>query len=610
MRGNFRLARWGSGALIEIMAIGGIEFAYKHSLSFMLPCPHVFANRGVGETLMAIQEPGNPSGERDGSLPEYATHDVFNQAPDYGGFNLAATDPVLIAAQGEALDETAKGEFLTHGAICGTREILDLGRLANEHKPELITHDKHGRRADRVDFHPAYHALMRRSVEAGLHCAVLEEEKPWAQTLRAGKYFLTSQVETGHCCPITMTNAAGAVLKRQPDRFGDWLSKLKTRVYDARLLPLEQKPGVTIGMGMTEKQGGTDLRAITSSAEAGNDGTHRITGHKWFFSAPMCDAFLVLARTSAGPSCFLVPRVLPDGRLNGLHFQRLKTKLGNHSNASSEVEFHRATGFMIGDEGRGIATILEMVVPTRIDCALGSAAQMRASLSRAVHHCRHREVFGEKLIGQPLMTRVLADMALDVAAATALAFRLVRAADRMRTSERDAAYVRMMTPAIKYWICKSTPPLTYEAMECLGGNGYVEDFDMARIYRDAPVNAIWEGSGNVMALDVLRALQKAPEALEAVLAEFTEALGSGGKSSCDVIAAAAKAAVEDPANGRILIEQLALTGAAAALKQIVPQGICDAFIESRLAGQWRATYGMLSPRHNARALVDWLYPEG
>ncbi|ADZ70277.1 acyl-CoA dehydrogenase family protein [Polymorphum gilvum] len=542
-------------------------------------------------------------------MTPFETHEVFNQPPRYGGGNLATSDPLLIAAHGAALDEATGAALAAHGAALGSLDVLDLGRLADEHAPVLKTHDIHGRRFDVVEYHPAYHALMRRSVEAGLHAASLDDG-PWPQTRRAGRYFVTSQAETGHCCPITMTNAAGAVLKAHAQPAEGWLPLLRSRHYDQRFVPMAQKRGVTFGMGLTEKQGGTDLRAITTVAEPSGDGLYVLTGHKWFLSAPMSDAFLVLAKTERGPGCFLVPRFLPDGTVNGLRFQRLKAKLGNRSNASTEVEFQHAGGLLIGEEGRGIATILDMVVPTRIDCALGSAAQMRAAVARAVHHCRHRQAFGARLVDQPLMTRVLADMALDVAAATALAFRLVRAADCMADDAAEAAYVRLMTPAIKYWICKAAPLLTYEAMECLGGNGYVEDFDMARLYRDAPVNAIWEGSGNVMALDVLRALERTPAALEAVLAEFAGRLGRGGAAAGEVIAAAARAAREDPSNGRILTEQLALTGAAAALRAIAPEPVADAFIESRLAGQWRSSYGMLPGRHNARRLVEALYPEG
>ncbi|MTH97697.1 DNA alkylation response protein [Roseibium sp. RKSG952] len=543
----------------------------------------------------------------DEEVTAFTTHDVVNQAPTYAGYNLAGTDPVLMAAAGD-LDEAARASLVAHGAKCGSEAVLELGRLANRHKPILKTHDIHGRRFDQVEFHPAYHDLMADAFSEGLHSALLDAGLE-TQMSRAAKFFLTSQAETGHTCPITMTNAAAAVLAKYPDVTADFLPKMQTRTYDARFLPAADKNGITVGMGMTEKQGGTDLRAISSTAEAGNQGFYAITGHKWFFSAPMCDAFLVLAKTQAGPSCFLVPRVLPDGRVNGLRFQRLKDKLGNHANASSEVEFHRAEGLLLGDEGRGIATIIDMVTPTRIDCALGSAGQMRAALARAVHHCRHRRAFGATLIDQPLMVSVLADMALDVAAATALSMRLARASALAWTTSKEAAYARLMTPAIKYWICKTGPALTYEAMECLGGNGYVEDFDMARIYRDAPVNPIWEGSGNVMALDVLRALAREPESLDLVLNDLAAVGMEPVSDACLRIRDLAQKAAHDQGTARTLTELLALSAAAVALAKVAPDPeIAEAFAASRLSGGWRATYGQLPGGFDGRAAIEALCP--
>ncbi|WP_420410839.1 acyl-CoA dehydrogenase family protein [Roseibium sp.] len=543
----------------------------------------------------------------DTGIEAFATHDVINQAPEYGGINLAKGDPILRACLAGHLDDGELADVEAHGVETGSHEFLELGRLANTQLPVLKTHDRRGRRSDQVEFHPAYHELMRHSFAGGLHSALLDGGVS-TQISRAAKFFLTSQAETGHTCPITMTNAAVSVLAKYPDVCADFLPKMQTRTYDPRFLPISEKNSITIGMGMTEKQGGTDLRAISSTAEAGNQGRYAITGHKWFFSAPMCDAFLVLAKTTTGPSCFLIPRILPDGRVNGLRFQRLKDKLGNKSNASSEVEFHRAEGYLLGDEGRGIATIIDMVTPTRIDCALGSAGQMRAALSRAVHHCRHRKVFGADLIDQPLMTQVLADMALDVAAATALAMRLVRAAARADSDPVEAAYARLMTPAIKYWICKTGPALTYEALECLGGNGYVEDFDMARIYRDAPVNPIWEGSGNVMALDVLRALGRHPEAPGLVLEELSSSGGPAIVSTCTDLQPLAAKALSDNGQARILTERLALTGAAAALKELALDDVADAFAKTRLSGGWRTTYGMLPVGIDAAEIVESLCP--
>ncbi|WP_319773255.1 isovaleryl-CoA dehydrogenase [Breoghania sp.] len=540
------------------------------------------------------------------------THEVFNQTPPFAGRNLFSGDPVLRSALDALLDPQTEEDLTRAGAYWGSTDALEMARLANSHTPTLRTHDAQGRRLDTVEFHPAYHALMRRSVEGGLHCSAWDGDPTLTgrrHALRAARLYMTAQGECGHLCPMTMTNAAIAALKLSPELLETWLPRIVSRRYDYRFLPADQKAGVTIGMGMTEKQGGTDVRANTTRAEPGDDGMWRITGHKWFFSAPMCDAFLVLAQTQAGPTCFLMPRFLPDGSVNRLRLQRLKDKLGNRSNASSEVEFHGAGAWLVGEEGRGVATILEMVTMTRLDCALASAGQMRAALGEAVHHARHRQVFGAKLIDQPMMTRVLADMALDVAAATALTMRLARAFDHAPKNEREALFARLVTPAAKYWVCKATPALVYEAMECLGGNGYVEESPMARLYREAPLDAIWEGAGNVMCLDVLRALQKQPQSLDAVIGEVERDLGSSGPVSSQVLKAAARACVADPGSSRILTEQLALTVAAACLRQVAPRAVADAFIDTRLGGQWRATYGMLDSRFDAKALVEYAFPE-
>lgn len=539
------------------------------------------------------------------------THTVFNQSPAYTGRNLFAGDPILRSALDSVLDPQAEDELNRTGTFWGSHEAQELARLANVHAPVLRTHDAQGRRVDTVDFHPAYHALMRRSVDSGLHASIWDKDASLTgrkHTLRAARLYLTAQGECGHICPMTMTNAATAALMVGSDARDAWLPRILSRKYDHRFVPSDRKAGVTIGMGMTEKQGGTDVRANTTRAVKSDDGMWRINGHKWFMSAPMSDAFMVLAQTDAGPSCFMMPRYLPDGTVNGLHLQRLKDKLGNRSNASSEVEFHNAGAWLVGEEGRGIATILEMVTLTRLDCAVASAGLMRAALGEAVHHARHRKVFDQLLIDQPMMVRVQADMSLDVAAATALSNRLARAYDHAAGDEREALFARLMTPAIKYWVCKVTPMLSYEAMECLGGNGYIEESTLARIYREAPVNAIWEGSGNVMCLDVLRVLQKSPEALDAVIGEVERDLGSSGPVSTKVLKAAASACVNDPGSARILTEQLALTVAAACLRQVAPRALADAFIDTRLGGQWRATYGMLDSRFDARAMVDYAFP--
>ena len=462
-----------------------------------------------------------------------------------------------------------------------------------------------------VDFHPAYHALMRRSVANGLHSSIWENgaaETGRRHQVRAARFYLTAQLESGHLCPMTMTSASLAALMASPQLFREWAPRITTRKYDQSQKPPVEKTGLTLGMGMTEKQGGTDVRANTTRAERAGSGFFRLTGHKWFMSAPMSDAFLALAQAGEGLSCFLVPRILGDGTGNGFRFQRLKDKLGNRSNASSEVEFVNAIGQMVGEPGAGIKTIMDMVTLTRLDCAVASSGLMRAGLAEAVHHTRHRLVFGKKLVDQPVMQRVLADMALDVAGASALSFRLARSFDEAASNRGEASFARAMTPVVKYWVCKIAPALLYEAMECLGGNGYVEEMPLARYYREAPVNAIWEGSGNVMALDVLRVLGRAPALFDEVLAGIEHDLGAGGQGTVAVLRAAMQVASSDEGSARILTEQLALSAAAAELKRMGAGRIADAFIETRLAGQWRTTYGMLDARHDARLIIDTLYP--
>lgn len=539
------------------------------------------------------------------------THEVTNQPPPYAGGNAWRSDPLLIQLS-EEFSEPVRKDLEAIGRFVMSPEALDLARLANAETPELRTHDRQGHRIDLVEFHPAYHALMRRSVANGLHSSIWENNNTEAgkrHQARAARYYLTSQLETGHLCPITMTNASLAALMASPKLFREWAPRVTTRKYDQSQKAPAEKMGLTLGMGMTEKQGGTDVRANTSRAEPAGNGFYKLTGHKWFMSAPMCDAFLMLAQAPEGLSCFLVPRILSDGSKNGLRFQRLKDKLGNRSNASSEVEFTNALAEMVGEPGAGIKTIMDMVTLTRLDCALGSSAIMRAGLAEAVHHCRYRKVFGKDLIDQPLMQRVLADMALDVAAAAALAFRLARAFDEAADDRGEAAFARAMTPVVKYWVCKIAPALLYEAMECLGGNGYVEEAPLARYYREAPVNAIWEGSGNVMALDVLRVLRRGPGLFDDVLTGIERDLGESSHGTIEVLRAALQVAQSDEGSARILTEQLALSSAAAELRRLGAGRIADAFVETRLAGQWRGTYGMLDSRFDSRMILDTLYPE-
>jgi putative acyl-CoA dehydrogenase len=438
----------------------------------------------------------------------------FNQSPAFGDVDLFATDrPLADAAARYGLD---LGAFSTTGRDYGSAETLDLGRLANEVPPKLRTVDPKGNRIDRVEFHPAYHAMMEKSIGWGIHCSAHDgSELQGPMVGRAVRLYLANEAESGHLCPITMTHASVGALRAEPALLAKWLPKIVSRAYDPRPLPWWEKSGVTVGMGMTERQGGTDVRA--NITEATSHGDHfEIAGHKWFMSAPMCDAFLVLAQTREGSkegglTCYLMPRHRPDGGQNAIRFQRLKDKVGNRSNASSEVEFHGAYAERVGSEGAGVRTIIEMVNLTRLDCAVAAAGLMRIALSQAIHHIRHRSVFQKRLIDQPSMRAVAADMALELEAQVALVFRLAHAIDRSQRDPRQAAYARLLTPAVKYLLCKSTPHFVYEALECLGGNGYTEDLPLARYYREAPLNAIWEGSGNVMALDVLRAAGRQPE---------------------------------------------------------------------------------------------------
>ena len=541
----------------------------------------------------------------------FDTHEVFNQSPPFAGMNLFTSDPGL-GALVEGLPQPVIDQLTQHGQIWGSPETFELGRIANQSVPVLKTHDPSGIRIDMVEFHPAYHALMRRSVSSGLHCSVWDASGGEANVrtvARAARLFMTAQAECGHICPMTMTNAAVAALAHAPALANQWLPKIRTRQYDSSHKALQDKAGVTLGMGMTEKQGGSDLGATTTRAEDALDGTWRITGHKWFMSAPMSDAFLVLAQTVQGLSCFLVPRVLPDGSRNGIRLMRLKDKLGNRSNASVEAEFHEAAGWLVGEPGRGISTIIDMVTFTRLDCSVASAGLMRIALAEAAHHTRNRKAFGAALIDQPLMTRVLADMALDAVAAAALAFRLAESYDRASDDPAEAAFARLMTPAVKYWVCKVAPSMIGEAMECLGGNGYVEDGRLPRLYREAPVNAIWEGAGNVMCLDVMRVLRKTSEPLEAVLANVEDAIGSTAKSTLNVLRAATAVALADEGSARILTEQLAMTVAAAALRRRFPSVVADAFLETRLGKPWRTTYGMLDSRFDAKAFINYLCPQ-
>src|SRR6266436_3011443 len=444
----------------------------------------------------------------------FATHEVLNQSPPFEDVDLFALDQPLVEAVAANGGASAQQELSEFGQHWGSAAMAARGRVANENAPKLRTFDARGNRRDEVEFHPAYHELMARSAHAGVHNSTWNAQGKLAggpaEVVRAAKFYIAAQVETGHLCPITMTRASVAALAVQPELLAKTMPVIATRAYDPGFAPWWTKRGMTLGMGMTEKQGGTDVRSNLTRAERDRD-AYRITGHKWFMSAPMCDAFLVLAQAPGGLTCFLMPRFRSDGSVNALQFQRLKDKLGNRSNASSEVEFAGAFAWRVGQESKGVRTIIEMVQVTRLECITASAGFMRIALAQAPHHTRHRNVFQRPLADQPMMRNVLADLALNVEATVALTMRLCRAVDQA-ADPLEAARARLLIPAAKYWVCKMAPPFIYEALECLGGNGYVEEGALARLYREAPLNAIWEGSGNVMCLDVLRALSRAGEA--------------------------------------------------------------------------------------------------
>jgi putative acyl-CoA dehydrogenase len=524
----------------------------------------------------------------------FVTHEVFNQSPPFEDVDLYALDRPLVEAVAANGGVAAQGELSEFGKVWGSAAMAARGRMANENTPKLRSFDSRGNRRDEVEFHPAYHELMAHSAQAGMHNSTWTVGgKPAggaSEVIRAAKFYMAAQVETGHLCPITMTRASVAALAEQPDLLARVMPVLGTRSYDPAFAPWWTKRGMTLGMGMTEKQGGTDVRSNMTRAERDGD-AYRITGHKWFMSAPMCDAFLVLAQAEQGLSCFLMPRFAPDGSVNAIRFQRLKDKLGNRSNASSEVEFHGAYAERVGAEGKGIRTIIQMVQLTRQDCAIASAGLMRSGLAHALHHARHRSVFQKHLADQPLMQAVLSDMALHVEASVALVMRLCRSFDRAPLDPKEAAYMRLLTPAIKYWVCKSAPGFLYEAMECLGGNGYVEEGILARHYREAPVNAIWEGSGNVMCLDVLRALSREPDAASTIVHELTgESLGLPGAGEAIAFIGKAFRRPDSERVARLAVEKLALLAASAALNAVSPQH-ARLFAATRLAGDHAGMYG-------------------
>ncbi len=539
------------------------------------------------------------------------THEVFNQPVELAGYNLYDSDTALkeaVKREGAACATDGLGAF---GARAGSAEFLELGTLANRNPPELDTHDRYGRRVDLIRFHPSYHALMKASIEDGLHSSPWTDPGEGAHVVRAARSYMHTQVEAGHGCPITMTLAASPCLKLQGDLAAYWLPKIQARVYDPRNIPADEKQGVTIGMAMTEKQGGSDVRANTTRAiPVGVDGpgqAYELVGHKFFVSAPMCDAFLVLAKAPGGLSCFLVPRWRPDGSKNPLQIIRLKRKMGNVSNASSETELRGALGWMVGAEGRGVARIIEMVAMTRFDCMIGSSAGMRMAVSQAIDHCRQRKAFGALLIDQPIMTTVLADLAIEAEAALTLTMRIASALDH-RDDPHEDALVRLGSAIGKYWICKRTPGHAYEALECLGGSGVMEDSPMPRLYREAPVNAIWEGSGNVQCLDIARAIQRSPQTLEAYFDELTSVKSEN--AALDAHISALKDDLRDLAGfdsrARDLCDRLAVGLQAAALFRAASP-LADAFCRSRIETKGTHNYGALTGV-DAKAIVKRAAP--
>ena len=526
------------------------------------------------------------------------THEVLNQSTPLVDYNLFETDPSLMEALHREGGGWAEAELRALGGKIGSEEVIAWGFQANENPPVLHTHDRFGYRIDEVEFHPAWHRLLELSVGAGIAGRPWRDTRKGAHVARAVASFLASQNEAGHGCPVTMTYAAVPALRAQPEIAAAWIPKTTSGVYDARILPMVEKSGALVGMAMTEKQGGSDVRANTTRAVAtgrgGPGADYLITGHKWFCSAPMSDAFLMLAATDKGLGCFLLPRFLPDGTRNAFYFQRLKDKLGNRSNASSEVEFEGATATLVGEEGHGVRTILEMASHTRLDCVIGSAALMRQALVQASHHVRARAAFGKRLIEQPLMQNVIADLALESEVATLLAMRLARAYDAPSDEGSEVAFRRIATPIAKYWICKRAIAHVGEALECLGGNGFVEETILPRLYRESPINSLWEGSGNVMCLDVLRAAGREPATLDALLAEIQLARGTDRRF--DDFAARVNgwlAEADRERAARRIAEGLALLLQGSLILRHGSPALADAFCVSRLGDQAGRGFGTL-----------------
>lgn len=544
-----------------------------------------------------------------------AGHEVINQAPPLEGYNLYLSDPVLDTAASREGAKASRDLLLDFGERFGSAEYYRWGFDANRHGPELVTHDRFGNRIDRVDFHPAWHSLMETAVANGHHSLPWEENPPEAaHVVRAALTYMSGQIEAGHNCPISMTYSAIPALRTTPVVADLWMPGILSRQYDPSFQAATDKNGLLMGMGMTEKQGGSDVRANTTravpAAGSGPGAEYRITGHKWFLSAPMCDAFLVLAQAPGGLSCFLLPRWTPERTLNGMHIQRIKDKLGNRSNASSEVEFENAWALMVGEEGRGVPTIIEMVNGTRLDCVIGSAGLMRQAVSQAAWHVAHRSAFGSRLVEKPLMRNVIADLEVEAEVATLMMVRLAAAFDRAESDPAETAMKRIALPIAKYWVTKRCSEVVREALECLGGNGYVEESIMPRLYRESPLNAIWEGSGNVIALDVLRAALRSPESRERFMAELDTA--SGVDDRLDRAITTARGAIDGATDvefeGRRLVENLALAWGGSLLARHGDEDVFDAFAAGRLEERHGRMYGTLPKGVAAEALVNRALP--
>jgi putative acyl-CoA dehydrogenase len=552
------------------------------------------------------------------------THDVLNQSTALANYNMFTSDRLLVQLVSDYGAAWAAPRLTTFGGIVGSAEAIEWAVQANRNDPELRTHSRFGERVDEVQFHPAWHNLMRTSVEHEVHSLPWRNPQPGAHVARAALMYMAFQNEAGHCCPISMTYSAVPALRKTPGLADIWEPLILQNQYDPRNLPASLKNGVLIGMGMTEKQGGSDVRANTSRAkplgQPGSGNLYLLTGHKWFCSAPMSDAFLILAQTEKGVSCFLVPRWKPDGTKNNVQIQRLKDKLGNRSNASSEIEFQDAYGYLVGEEGRGVATIIEMVNHTRLDCMLAATSLMRQATLQAIHHCKQRSAFGKKLVDQPLMTNVLADLVLESEAALRLAMRVAAAYDAQQESPQEAAFRRIASAISKYWLCKRVPMHVAEALECFGGNGYVEESPMPRMFRESPLNGIWEGSGNVICLDVLRAIAKEPQALDSLVAELDKGLGKSthvdrylkslktklNALKRNVAKRGAAALTESEAEARMLVERMALALQASLMVRGSTPANAELFIASRIRRQSGLALGTL-PKGNLKAVVDGAY---